>query len=206
MREFFVYTKLLDMFMKRIKHLRRFLFPISLLCCTTLFSIVLTSNPATVFAGITQFTDDFERSNIWDWSFTGGAGSDYGKNLAHRGQGNLWVRNTTGWNAVNKELSPSAPTGSLCTAQAWLRTSETLTDGYMSVRQTNSDGSVGNVIKELKLGASPVNSDNKNYNFYTFDFYRPVSNSILFYVGLWGNGQDSWIQIDDVAISCRTPY
>lgn len=167
---------------------------------------MLTSSPATVFAGISQFTDDFERSNIWDWYFVGGAGSDYGKDLAHKGQGNLWVRNTTGWNAVNKELSPSAPTGSLCTAQAWLRTSDTLTDGYMSVRQTNSDGSVGDVIKELKLGASPVNSDNKNYNFYTFDFYRPVSNSILFYVGLWGNNKDSWIQIDDVAISCRTPY
>ena len=25
-------------------------------------------------------------------------------------------------------------------------------------------------------------------------------------VGLWGNGQDSWIQVDDVVVSCPTPF
>jgi len=29
---------------------------------------------------------------------------------------------------------------------------------------------------------------------------------VLFYIGLWGNGKDSWIQIDEVFLSVKTPY
>jgi hypothetical protein len=29
---------------------------------------------------------------------------------------------------------------------------------------------------------------------------------VLFYVGMWGNGRDAWIQADDVVVQCPTPF
>lgn len=138
------------------------------------------------------------------WSFAGGAGLDYDKGFEHSGRGNGWVRNTSGWNAINNLINVEP--NSECSVTAWLRTSDTLTDGYMSVRPYNSDGSVGSVINELKLvGAGAPNPQNRGYNLYTVEFNSGSSNKILFYVGLWGNGRDSWIQTDDVEVSCVSP-
>ncbi len=160
--------------------------------------------PTTAFAGISQISYDFESSNQV-WTFTGGAGLDYGVGLAHRGIGNAWVRNTSGWNAVNNWIKVRPYSD--CTASAWLRTSSTLTDGYMSVRNDPNYAGNFNVIREIKLvGAGSANPDHKNYNLYSFDFYSGANNNVLFYVGLWGIGQDSLIQVDDVAVTCRTPY
>jgi hypothetical protein len=135
------------------------------------------------------------------WWFAGNAGLDYDKNLEHNGKGNGWVRNTSGWNAINNWLNVQS--NKKCTVSAWLRTSDTLTDGYMSVRRLNSDGNPGNIINEIKLvGAGKPNPQNKNYNRYSFNFNSGTDSKLLFYVGLWGNGKDSWIQVDDVAASC----
>ncbi|MFK0733153.1 MAG: hypothetical protein ACFKPT_23670 [Gloeotrichia echinulata GP01] len=160
--------------------------------------------PTMALAGISQTQFYFESPNE-GWWFAGGAGLDYGKGLEHSGKGNGWVRNTSGWNAVNNwaNVQPNSE----CTAAAWLRTSNTLTDGYMSVRRLNSDGSVGSVINEVKLvGAGSPNPQNRNYNRYTFNFNSGSNSKVLFYVGLWGNGKDSWIQVDDAVVSCPTPY
>ena len=72
------------------------------------------------------------------WWFTGGAGLDNGKSLERSGKGNGWVRNTSGWNAVNNWATVHP--NSECGVAAWLRTSDTLTNGYMAVRYVNRNG------------------------------------------------------------------
>ena len=154
------------------------------------------------WAGVTILEEGFEGPTSW---FAGpGAGFDRGLGLAHTGEGNAWVRNLSGWTAVNLIYNPSAPAGSECAAQAWIRMSPTVTDGYFSVR--SFPGEVGPVISEVKLvGPGPANPAHAGYNAYSFGF-RHTGGPMLFYIGNWGNGGDSWLQIDDVVIRCSTPF
>jgi hypothetical protein len=169
---------------------------------SALILLSVSGGAQTAHAGIVVFDEQFEWANS-EWTAAGGAGFDFGRGLAHKGTGNAWVRNTTGWNAVNYVVGvqPNAE----CTASAWLRFSNNLTAGYMTVRV---DGQAnGLVLQEIKLtGPNPNNAASGNYNQYSFRFNPRNSYEVLFYVGLWGNGQDSWIQVDDVVISCPTPF
>jgi hypothetical protein len=178
-------------------------------------SVAIVTCSAYALAGISQTAWDFEQGSgasnnngVSGWFFTGGAGLDNGKSLEHKGKGNAWVRNTSGWNAINNWVNLSAPSGSECTASAWLRTSDTLTDGYMSVRSGDKDDGSGTILKEIKLvGARPSgNPTDKGYRLENFQFNKGANNRVLFYVGLWGVGKDAWIQIDDAAITCKTPF
>jgi hypothetical protein len=70
--------------------------------------LLIASAPA--LAGVSQVAWDFEQrsssnNGISGWFFTRGADLDNGKGLVYRGQGNAWVRNTTGWNAINNWVS-----------------------------------------------------------------------------------------------------
>jgi len=152
--------------------------------------------------GIKQISEDFEVPSR-DWFFTGGAGFDHGKGLARKGQGNAWVRNTTGWNAINRWYPVDSD--SVYTVYAWLRLSPTLTDGYMSVRndKENRPDRSFSVIRETRLVFDPSRPD---YSPYQFDFYTGINTRVLLYVGLWGIGTDAWIQIDDISISTQTPF
>jgi|CXWL01.1.fsa_nt_gi hypothetical protein len=178
-----------------------------------IISIAIFTCSANAFAGVSQTAWDFEQdrgasknNGASDWFFTGGAGLDNGKGLEYMGKGNAWVRNTTGWNAINNWVSVSAPNGSSCTASAWLRTSDTLTDGYMTVRDADKADGSGRIIHEIKLvGArSPGEGNIKGYRLEQFEFKMGASFKVLFYIGLHGVGKDAWIQIDDAAITCRT--
>jgi len=156
-------------------------------------------------AGVQQYNQDFESpSPPPDWYTYGGAGFDYGKNLAHNGKGNAWVRATHGWNAVNVWVP--MPPNSDCYVQAWIRLSPNLTYGYMTIR--GGDGTTfGPPIHETPLtGPGQPNPQNANYNLYGFKFNSGNSSQLLFYVGLWGNGSDAWEQVDDVGLSCSTPF
>jgi hypothetical protein len=173
-------------------------------------------------AGMTQTAWDFEPSNssnngAYGWFFGGSAGLDtnpYSTSplayYSHKGTGNAWIRNTTGWNSSNVWVSvASAPTNAQCYASAWLRTSSNLTDGYMTVRSGDKADGSGKILSEIKLvGSRPYsgNPNDKGYYLHSFSFNKGSNSRVLFYVGLWGNGQDSWIQLDDAAISCKTPY
>ena len=157
-------------------------------------------------AGIQSFSEDFE-SPAPGWFFTGGAGLDANRGLAHRGQGNAWVRYTQGWNAVNRWIA--VPSNSDCSLQVWLRMSPNVTAGYLSVRNDKENRPDHNfdVINERKLvGPGPSNPANNGYSAYTFTFNSGANSRVLFYVGLWGNGSDGWIQIDDLGLGCQTPY
>jgi hypothetical protein len=164
------------------------------------FIVALMAVASSAHAGISQWTDGFEGSAS-GWWVAGNAGIDRGIGLAHSGANNGWVRNWTGWNAVNTSVSTYP--GAVCTVGAWLRSSESMTGGYMTIRSWSS----GNpILHEIPLaGPGPANPPNANYNFYTFSFVADAY-SAMFYVGLWGNGQDAWIQVDDVVVSCPTPF
>lgn len=181
----------------------------------SIVSIAIITCSVHAFAGVTQTAWDFEQgpgasnnNGASGWFFAGGAGLDDGKGLEHKGKGNAWVRNTTGWNAINNWVNISAPSGSECTASAWLRTSDTLTDGYMSIRDADKNDGSGRIIHEIKLvGArSPGEGNIKGYRLESFDFKMGGFGKVLFYVGLHGVGKDAWIQIDDAAITCHTPF
>jgi hypothetical protein len=170
---------------------------------------------AQAVAGVSQSAWDFEQdagasknNGVSGWFFTGGAGLDNGRGLEHQGKGNAWVRHVTGWNSINNWVSISAPAGSRCSASAWLRTSDTLTEGYMTIRDANKPDGSGTIIKEIKVtGARPAGDPkNKGYQLSSFTFAMGNYGKVLFYVGLWGNGKDSWIQIDDAAITCKTSF
>ncbi len=153
---------------------------------------------------VTQWCEDFELPSK-EWFFTGAAGFDFAKGFARKGRGNAWVRNTTGWNAINiwRPVEPNRT----YTALAWLRLSPTLTDGYFSVRNDKENRPDGNfdVINEIKLiGPGPANPRNDNYSPYKFDFETAGNTRVLLYVGLWGVGPDAWIQIDEVSLSANS--
>ena len=153
--------------------------------------------------GVRQIQDDFEGDHR-DWFTTGGAGFDFDKGLAHRGKGNAWVRNTTGWNAINRwfDVDPHSD----CDVGAWIRMSPGLRDGYMSVRNSQEDGG-GPILNEVRLfGFNTPNSDNSEYSQVTFSFNSGDNSRVLFYAGLWGNNTDEWIQIDDFAFQSSTPF
>ncbi|MFM0523040.1 hypothetical protein PQR08_37075 [Caballeronia jiangsuensis] len=171
----------------------------------TAAALIAALNVGTAYAGVQQEFQDFESSRPpAGWIPTGIAGFDYGKGLAHQGEGNSWVRAVRGWNAINKWIR--MPKNSDCIARAWIRHSDSLTDGYMTVRGGNGS-SFGPVITEVKLsGPNRPNPAEKNYNLYELNFYSGDNPQLLFYVGLYGNGRDSWVQVDDVVVSCFTRY
>jgi hypothetical protein len=171
-----------------------------------LFTIGLaaTTLPQTANAGIVQYQQDFEAHNH-GWFAGGVAGFDHGKSYARQGHGNAWVRATSGWNAVHVilPLGGASAAGANCRASAWLRVSPDVTDGYMSIRPQFANGP-GEVVNEIKL-VGPTPPANNGYKQFVFDFSHPRSD-VMFYVGLWGNGRDAWIQVDDVVLECNTPY
>jgi hypothetical protein len=150
-------------------------------------------------AGATQTWYTFESYRHPSWWTGGGAGFDYGLGYAHAGLGNAWVRGTSGWNSVNTSINVHP--GSDCVASAWLRLSPGLSDGYMSVRRWNGD-QPGPVLNEVRL----VSSGPVAYQWFSFPFNPGAQSEVLFYIGLWGNGRDTWIQADDVVVHCPVPY
>jgi len=160
----------------------------------------LVAAPGAAQASVTQTQFTFE-STAEGWWFGGNANYDLGRGLAHTGIGNGWARNYTGWNSMNN-WAHVVP-GAQCYLGGWLRHSNTITGGYFSVRGVNGDGSLTVPLNEVHLtGPNPSNPANANYNYYNVAFNPGWRSRVLIYVGLWGNGQDSWIQADDIAVSC----
>jgi hypothetical protein len=167
-------------------------------------AVATMTGVAPAHAGATQTWYTFESYSHPGWWTGGGAGFDYGLGYAHSGLGNAWVRGTTGWNSVNTNVNVHPKSD--CVASAWLRLSSGLTDGYMSVRAWNGDVP-GPVLNEVRLiGSGPANPAHGNYNLYSFPFNPGPHGEVLFYIGLWGNGHDNWIQADDVVVHCPVPY
>jgi hypothetical protein len=131
----------------------------------------------------------FEGADASAWWTAGNAGIDLNLGLSFDGANNGWARNWTGWNAVNV-VAGTIP-GATCTASAWLRS--TPVNGYFSTRSLATSA----ILNEVHVTGFADSA----YHSYSFDF-MPDDWSTLLYVGLWGNGSDTWIQADRVATTC----
>lgn len=156
--------------------------------------------------GLGQWAEQFNPP-MPGWEIVGGAGFDQGDKFSRPGKpGNGWVRATQGWNAIQNWVA--VPPNTDVTVDAWLRWAPALTGGYMSVRGDDGNGAPGPVITELRLaGNQPLPKDNEaGYFEYQFHFNSGPHSRVLFYVGLWGNGDDAWIQVDSAVLQWSTPY
>jgi hypothetical protein len=135
--------------------------------------------------------NSFEGADASAWWTAGNAGIDVARGLSFDGSNNGWARAPDGWNAVN--ATAATIPGATCTATAWLRTTPVV-NGYFSTRSS----ATGPVLNEIHVTGMADGA----YHLYAFDFL-PDAWSTLLYAGLWGNGTDTWIQTDRVAVTCN---
>jgi S-formylglutathione hydrolase FrmB len=129
----------------------------------------------------------FEDPGLGPWVCQGQCGADHGAGLARTGSGNGWVRNSSGWNDLHQTISVAPNT--TYTVSAWIRTSTNNTDGYVGLRTTG-----GQVVGETRYQRLD------NYTNVTTTVNSGSNTSLVFFAGLWANG-DKWAQIDDVSVT-----
>jgi S-formylglutathione hydrolase FrmB len=128
----------------------------------------------------------FESATLSPWTCTGTCGRDGdGGGLARTGSGNGWVRNNTGWNALQQTIAVLPNRTYAVTA--WLKTSANNADGYFGLRTLG-----GQILGEQRFGRFD------NYTKVTVNVNTGSNTSVVLFGGLWANG-DTWFQIDDVA-------
>ena len=125
-------------------------------------------------------------SGLAPWACAGQCGRD-GGGLARTGAGNGWARSTSGWNDLHQTLAVAANRTYRVTA--WIRTSANNRDGYLGLRTTS--GQVLGETRFANLGA---------YTQVSATVSSGANTSLVLYAGLWANG-DTWLQVDDVAIT-----
>jgi hypothetical protein len=126
------------------------------------------------------------------WQITGNSSIDHVS--PHTGTGALVLSGTSGWTSVNQWI-PVAK-NMRYRAGAWVRTSATAIDGWFSVR----GGGAFDVINQVHYGAM-----SGDYRWITFDFDSGPNISVLLYIGFWGQGTPSFVEIDDVSVANAAP-
>jgi hypothetical protein len=117
-------------------------------------------------------------------------GINRGKGLSHSGSNNAWIRtNSRNWNAIDQVVRISHTRKYRLTA--WIRSYGVPGTGYFGVRDLGSN----KPIAETSFGSSAT------YHKLTVVFDSAAYSSVRIFVGYWAPGSDSWIQIDDIAIS-----
>jgi S-formylglutathione hydrolase FrmB len=132
------------------------------------------------------FTNGGFESGLSPWTCQAQCGVDQGAGLARSGANNAWVRNTSGWNAIQQTIGVTPNTN--YTVSAWIRTSGNNQDGYMGLRTTG-----GQVVGETRF------RNLGNYTQVTANVNSGSNSTLQVYAGLWANG-DTWAQIDDVTV------
>jgi S-formylglutathione hydrolase FrmB len=129
----------------------------------------------------------FEAGGQGPWGCQGTCGNDHGNALAYDGNGDGFVRNTSGWNDIDQTIAVAPNTN--YTVTAWIRTSSNNTSGYFGLRTTG-----GQVVGEQQFGSLG------NYTKITQTVNSGSNTSLVVYAGLWANG-DTWAQVDDVSVT-----
>ncbi|RYZ36346.1 MAG: DUF4185 domain-containing protein [Myxococcaceae bacterium] len=124
------------------------------------------------------------------WYALGNAGIDRGLGFARTGANNAWVRNNTGWNALKQEVAVAPNTR--YTLTAWVKTSANQSDGYFGARGLNN----GPVLNETHLTQALG-----NYTRLSVAFDSGANHAVEVYAGTWANAGDTWLQVDDVAVT-----
>ena len=130
------------------------------------------------------------------WSFEGTAanGVDRGLGFAHSGANNGWIRTSgSGWSALTQKI-PVKP-GTTYTFGSWINASAGLPagGGRFGVR-LGAEGS--QVLEEKTFGAST------GYVHHEVTVTVPAgANEVTLYAGFTAPGTDTWIQVDDFAVT-----
>jgi hypothetical protein len=130
----------------------------------------------------------FESTDLYPWACAGQCGTDHGAGLSHSGSGNGWVRNTSGWNDLHQTFTVTP--NHTYTISGWIRTSQNNTDGYFGLRTTG-----GQVVGEQGFGRFD------GYTKVTATVNSGSNTTLVIYAGLWPNGGDTWVQVDDVTVT-----
>ena len=124
------------------------------------------------------------------WFAHGGAGIDRGLGFARTGANNAWVRASSGWNAIVQEVAVTP--GTRYTLTGWVKTSANQNDGYFGARGLNA----GPVLNETHL-TQPLGG----YTQLSVTFDSGANHAVEVYAGTWANAGDTWLQVDDVAVT-----
>jgi S-formylglutathione hydrolase FrmB len=131
---------------------------------------------------------DFEGAGNGPWVCSASCGVDHGLGNARTGSANGWARGWTGWTDINQTLQVAANTNYRLTG--WVRTSANSNNGYFGVRTTG-----GTVIGERNFARL------NGYTQITVNLNTGNNTQVVVYGGVWTNWGDTWMQIDDVALT-----
>lgn len=125
------------------------------------------------------------------WAPNGNGGIDRGTGNAHSGANNGWVRTSSdGFQDLHQGVVVVPNTDYRLTA--WVRTSESNAEGYFGVRLPGG----GPVVEEQPFGAF------SDYTQLTVEFNSGAHTRVEVFSGMWvHNATDTWIQVDDVALT-----
>ncbi len=137
---------------------------------------------------------EWQRSRAigWPWNAEGaitGIDLNLGFQLAGANNGFAWTRDT-GWQAITQYV-PVPTEDCYFRFSGWVRSSPNVTAGYFGVR----DAATNQVLSEVpfqRLGA---------YTYLDVPVFTRCAAAVRPFVGYWGPGGDSWIQVDDLRLS-----
>lgn len=161
------------------------------------------------FPGYWAMLNGFETpSDLESLTLEGGAGVDYGIGLAATDANNGWARGTSGWNAVTAWF-PLPANVTTCSATVSVRVSGGLEHAYFSLIESS---------RRIVFENGPLRAADVGWGYVSYGIYaRPTGTSsrttypwidvrgqprLGVRVGFWGNGQDNWLQVDDVELNC----
>lgn len=122
------------------------------------------------------------------WYLEGNGGIDRNVGTARTGQDAGFVRNSSGWNALEQRVVVQPYTD--YTLKGWVRTSANNTAGYFGARGVNN----GPILGETPFGALT------GYTQLSVSFNSGANTVVEVYGGLWANG-DTWVQLDDASLT-----
>jgi len=143
------------------------------------------------------FDDEAENAG---WITEGAAGIDRGLGYAFRGPNNGWIaaRDVGAWSSLRHDFSAA---GYVCNAGMFLRSSGNVTGAYASILDHT-----GQIVAERNLDPNLLNNANPGgYVPFGLNLRAPViipGETMTVRIGFWGNGQDAWLQVDEVHVDC----
>jgi Domain of unknown function (DUF4185) len=159
-------------------------------------------DPYNVFLMHTKLTDDGRATNLVSdpgfedqaasnvsapWQLSGHGGVDRDAGLAHEGQNNAFVRGSIGRHELQQNVAVRPH--HRYRLSAWVRTAENNTETALGVRTLR-----GQMLAERKVTALP------GYTRLSVELDTGRESLIQLHAGLFGHGQDVWLQLDDVVL------
>jgi len=123
-----------------------------------------------------------------------GHGIDRWLGFQHTGNNDAWIRDaSTNWNATTQVIAVKPNTK--YTLTGWIRNNFGTNVGYFGVR----DSGGFNVVAQTTFGAAA------GYTMFTVSFDSGSNSTMTVFAGFWGQGVDTWMQLDDVSVLPTSP-